>query len=101
MPKKDLPDFTRTRKAIAAYDKALTAWRAGLAKWTVKQAEEADAEVENAAVAVGNAFALDTADRNSPENAKLVRPGYPNNPGGESWLRRVTGYVGSAEEYKD
>jgi hypothetical protein len=64
-----LPDLTRTKRALELYD-----------------AGEADGE------AVGIAFGLDTADRNSFETCKAcVRPGkkHPAHPDDLSFVRRM------------
>ena len=45
-----------------------------------------DDELGKAARAVGEAFALDTADRNNPDTARLVRPG--------PWLRGLVARFG-------
>ncbi len=73
-----LPDLTRTIKAIEAYDKA---------------ADASDLEaLEALGESVGEAFGLDTSDRNNLNDCKqLIRPG-PKVPGSGyelSFVRRM------------
>jgi len=75
-------NLARTKVAVAAYDGVRAAFRSGLGTGTFQETYGRLRAVEAAERAVGNAFALDTSDRNSPENARLVRPGDP-------WLRRL------------
>lgn len=76
---KTLPNLARTEAALAAYD----------AKWGSGYDPYQD---DPLAVAVGEAFGLDTADRNDPETCKAcVRPG-PREPRpgyGLSFVRRM------------
>lgn len=74
-PSEDWPDLTRTAVALAAYDAVYFDPQAG------------PNEVDDAAAAVGRAFALDTADRNSADVAHIVRPCRPGYRGGKGWLR--------------
>lgn len=65
-------NLARTKSAIDAYDAALERF----------EADGSDANVEAIEVAeraVGEAFALDTADRNDPETARRALP--------SPWLR--------------
>lgn len=75
-PAPDWPDLSRTAEALAAYDRAYY-------DPTVEPRELDDLGAE-----VGQAFALDTADRNPAEVACYVRPGPPHQRGGASWLRK-------------
>lgn len=77
MPLKPL-DLTRTRQAVEAYDRR----REYLLQVEAAADDERWAEEERLAKAVGEAFALDTADRNDPATARLIRPGDP-------WLRAL------------
>lgn len=61
------PDLTRTRAALAAYD-AIDAEIAD--DMTEAAATDFFARLDVAKLAVGDAFALDTADRNDPEVAR-------------------------------
>lgn len=74
--------FSRTRNALAEYDKTqadvvLPAFAAAKTDADVRQAALLDSQSVDA---VRDAFALDTADRNSPENARLA---------GIKWLRQL------------
>jgi len=83
-------DFTRTIKAIEAYDVAderfcNTDWEAEVVLQELEY-------IESLAEAVGWAYGLDTADRNNPETCKqCVRPGTKvPEPGYElSFVRRM------------
>lgn len=58
-------DFSRTRAALAVFDAVEDAWfEAG--------GEQPYEPVEAARLAIGEAFAADTADINSPEVARLI-----------------------------
>jgi len=70
-------DLTRTRAALAAYDAALVAFDEAA---TVEDL----APLQAAESAVGEAFALDTADRNDPAVARDT---------GVHWLRRLAATV--------
>ena len=83
-------DLSRTKAAVGAFDGALAAFHAGLGSASDDDAWRLLMAVERAERAVGEAFALDTADRNPPDVAKLVRPGQP---GSGSWLRRLVGVL--------
>jgi hypothetical protein len=74
--------LTKTKAAIEAADAALAAFHANLARASDKEAWALLMFVERQERAVGEAFAEETADRNDPETARLVRPGDP-------WLRRM------------
>lgn len=72
------PDLTRTAAALAAFDAAHGPHDSGYGTDLAK--------------AVGEAFALDTADRNDPSTAKMVRPGPRVPRGGDadlSFVRRL------------
>jgi len=72
------PDLTRTAAALAAFDAAHGPHDPGF-----------DSPL---AAAVGDAFALDTADRNDPATAATVRPGPRVPRGGDadlSFVRRL------------
>jgi len=81
----DWPDLSRTAAAIEAFDESGKHWMGECA------------EIR----AVGEAFAADTADRNSADVAPLIRPGprVPN-PGAEpSFVRRcVARWVASRQK---
>ena len=86
---KRLPDLSRTKAAIEAYDK--------LNDELVMDGSQAEvtgqfAELERLGEAVGIAFGLDTADRNSMDTCKgCIRPGHKvPAPGAElSFVRRM------------
>ena len=83
-----LPDpltLTCTRAAVVSYDRVYEAYQIlmfGNTYVTNAESDVAYALVEAAELAVREAFALDTADRNSRQNAMLVGPRDP-------WLRRM------------
>jgi len=83
-----LPDpltLTCTRAAVVSYDRVYEAYQIlmfGNTYVTNAESDAAYALVEAAELAVREAFALDTADRNSRQNAMLVGPRDP-------WLRRM------------
>lgn len=87
----DLPDLSRTRDAIKAYDlvdSEFTTDRilSGEAPIDIPQ------KLEKLGEAVGIAYGLDTADRNSLETCKqYIRPGPANPPPGYdiSFVRRM------------
>lgn len=73
----------RTREAIAAWDTL----QEELEHATTQERLDVYLKLEEAQLAkVREAFALDTADINSRENAMLVHPRDP-------WLRRVAGAI--------
>jgi hypothetical protein len=78
----DFPNLTRTVAALAAYDAA---------DGTDPDLEQLE-RLEVLGDAVGIAFGQDTADRNSLEQSRLLRPGPANPLGGEadlSYVRRM------------
>lgn len=75
-------NLARTKAAVEAHSEALRAFHAGLDSASDDEAWRLLWAVERAERAVGEAFAADTADRNSPDVAKLVRPRDP-------WLLRL------------
>ena len=83
-----LPDpltLTCTRASVGEYDLVYEAYQIlmfGNTYVTNAESDAAYALVEAAELAVREAFALDTADRNSRQNAMLVGPRDP-------WLRRM------------
>jgi len=83
-----LPDpltLTCTRAAVGEYDRVYEAYQIlmfGNTYVTNAESDVAYALVEAAELAVREAFALDTSDRNSRQNAMLVGPRDP-------WLRRM------------
>jgi hypothetical protein len=80
--------LTRTRAAVVEFDRVYAEFEdlmfKGLKPGYVTNAmsDAAYALVEAAELAVREAFAADTADRNPRQNAMLVGPGSP-------WLRRM------------
>jgi len=78
--------LTKTKAAIEAADAATAAFHANLPQASFKEAWALLRFVESQERAVGEAFAEETADRNDPATAKLVRPGPP---GADSWIRRM------------
>jgi hypothetical protein len=77
--------LTCTRVAVGEYDLVYEAYQTLLFGSTYVNNAESDAAyalVEAADLAVREAFALDTSDRNSRQNAMLVGPRDP-------WLRRM------------
>lgn len=79
-------DLTRTAAALRAFDEAVLAEEAVLdgpleGKACVDALIAASRHVEACAVAVGEAFALDTADRNPLGTARSLRP--------NGWLRSL------------
>jgi len=79
------PDLTRTKAALDAYDQVRAAFDAQDPRnddWSAELSLELAAAVDRAAAAVGEAFALDTADRNDPAVARTIAPNDP-------WLRRL------------
>lgn len=74
--------LTRTKAALEAYDELDAQWRAEVARDQPDNAREHRLyELLCAAeLAVGEAFAQDTADRNDPRDARRISPQSP-------WLR--------------
>ena len=60
-------DLTRTRAAIAAYDEINAEITATM---TPEEADDFSRRSDVAKLAIGEAFAIDTADRNDPEVAR-------------------------------
>lgn len=85
------PDLTRTATAVQTLDKAHAHFDSVMeqAAATDQEVEQASDAIDQAATAVGAAFALDTSDRNNPTTARLTRAGRKNAAGGESWLREL------------
>lgn len=99
--KNDSLSLARTKAALEAYDRADAAYQKavddGKSKPTAEEARAYNeltdkllAEVERAAEKVGEAFADDTADRNSRSTALLTRP--------SSWLRQMVEKYGGQKE---
>lgn len=91
MPKtKPIPDLTRTAAAILAYDKFDE--ELNFSNMNNDEALAAFAELDRLGEAVGEAFGLDTADRNSVETCKQsIRPGHKAPAAGfpESFVRKT------------
>lgn len=88
--KRDLPDLSRTAAAIEAYDAYDAAFQPE--RMTNDAALAGFAKLDALAEAVGLAFGLDTADRNSVETCRqCIRPGHKvPGPGCErSFVRRM------------
>ena len=89
----NLPDLSRTEAALAEYDAAGPRIAEMFATATTNaEVEAAAAEEERLGAAVGEAFGLDTADRNNLETCKrCVRPGpaVPAPGAGVSFVRRM------------
>lgn len=74
-------NLTRTAQALETYDRHNYSG--------MVESESFYDERERLAKAVGEAFALDTADRNRPETARLMHPADP-------WLRALVVKYGPA-----
>ena len=84
-----LPDLSRTKAAIEAYDTFDAAFDA---KGSQDDVLAEFAELERLGQAVGHAFGLDTADRNNVRDCEMyVRPGNKIPPAGSklSFVRRI------------
>jgi len=68
----DWPDLSRTAHALAEYDALWAAERKLLATGSYDEAEEASKRTDAAELNAKEAFALDTADRNSRDRAMLI-----------------------------
>lgn len=95
MAANDLPNMDRTAEAIREHDRvALRVAEIVGGECSRDEILERLDELKMSEAAVGEAFALDTADRNSADNAKLVTPN-----GHNGWVRRLlheAGYEGVA-----
>ena len=84
--KNDIPDLTKTAEAMRKYDRKNARFME-INFEVLKGQKEAEAEFERLKEeekAVAVAFAEDTADRNSHDNAMLVTP-----DGNRGWLRKM------------
>jgi hypothetical protein len=70
----DYPDLSRTAAALDVYDRAAEEFNAGVGKSNLAEAHRLMDAVEAAGKRVAEAFADDTADRNSRDNALLMTP---------------------------
>ena len=94
----DLPDLSRTQTMLAVYDEFGTAYSA--AKMSGEEAVAGLKKLEELGEAVGMAFGMDTADRNSVETCKRsIRPG-PKVPGPGCELSFVRRMVALWEQRK-
>jgi hypothetical protein len=71
---KKLPDLSRTKAAIEAYDAFDSTFN--MDGMSQDEVLAGFAKLESLGEAVGVAFGLDTADRNSMSAAKAIRPGH-------------------------
>jgi hypothetical protein len=91
-----LPDLSRTEAAIAAYDAHDITYMAALAANTGRRSctilDEWYKKSDLLAFKVGEAYGLDTKDRNNPKDcADLIRPGpaTPSDGSELSFVRRM------------
>ena len=78
-------DFTKTKAALAVYDKADEKFRASSERLSNKKVMQALEELDTLSLAVGRAFCEETSDVNSMSCATVAKPG--------EWLRRTIGVV--------
>lgn len=89
---KDLPDLSRTAKAIEERDRMVPLLYDKIDRGSGKYDDKYIEEIEALERAVGEAFGEDTKDRNNPQTcAEVIRAGPPSpSPGSElSFVRRM------------
>jgi len=93
MSETDLPDLSRTARAIEVLDRLEPILREKVISCPTNKAERIQAEIDALEREVGEAYGEDTKDRNDPRACAELRAGSPVPPPGceLSFVRRMVG----------